>query len=203
MFLTLFNLFTSFFNGKESSIDNLVFRLHYQVTFVILMFFSFLQSLTQFFGKPIDCDINPTSETTAKETFQTFCWMQGTYTIVQYSNGMPEERTRHAWYQWVMIALFIQAFACVIPHLIWRTLEGGRVDVLVGKIPRITLDSNTDELIWYRLVSASHEILVNLLNIANLPTILYFFLERNWWIILKDILLTTNHMPRTLLPVNS
>ena len=55
--LALLGEFTPRFKIKKCLIDNTTFRLHYHYTFVILCISSFLQTLNQFFGDNIDCDV--------------------------------------------------------------------------------------------------------------------------------------------------
>lgn len=66
--------------------DNNVFKLHYKVTVILLLAFSVLLTSKQYFGDPIDCDVEE-----RKEVIDTFCWISGTFTVKRTLNGK--------WYQ--------------------------------------------------------------------------------------------------------
>lgn len=46
---------------------------------------------------------------------------------------------RHAYYQWVPFVLFFQAICFYMPHLLWRSWEGGKINKLVEGLQRIFL----------------------------------------------------------------
>lgn len=52
---SLFSSLKTFFNKPPTIIDNLVFRLHYRGTFIILVACSLMVTSKQYFGDPIDC----------------------------------------------------------------------------------------------------------------------------------------------------
>jgi len=160
-----FSGFGSYFKKKNSLIDNATFRLHYRVTFGLLVLGSLLVTLSQFFGKPIQCIA---SKGVSQSIFETYCWIHGTFTIpsqlagtlgVDFSQpGIGPEVTermrekghvgftqygdeiRHAWYQWVCFILFIQAVMCYLPHYIWKTCEGGKLSMLIQGLDLPMLD---------------------------------------------------------------
>lgn len=59
--------------------DNNVFKLHYRFTVIVLMVFSILITSKQYFGDPIDCEV----EDDPKNIIDTFCWIYGTFTITK------------------------------------------------------------------------------------------------------------------------
>ena len=143
---------------KKCLIDNTTFRLHYQYTFAILCIASLLTTSKQYFGESIDCIIQgiPVS------VFKTYCWMHGTFTLPskltgRYGQDFPHpgvgpyptidsydsnlievtkngDEIRHAWYQWVVFALFLQAILCYIPHFLWKIWEGGKLSLLLQNL---------------------------------------------------------------------
>ncbi|XP_040576797.1 innexin inx2 [Lepeophtheirus salmonis] len=149
-----FQDYSEFFNRKRSSIDNATFRLHYRVTFGILLLMSALNTSHKFIGKPIDC------MTSAPDAgiVNNYCWIHGTFTAVDgvhktegihpgvIAQGYDKNGNEiyHAWYQWVHIVLFIQALLCYFPHWIWESLEGGKIDMLLQGLDKETLDSPDD-----------------------------------------------------------
>jgi innexin len=55
----------------------------------------------------------------------------------------------HAYYQWVPFVLFSQAIMFYLPHLFWRSWEGGKLKILVDGMHMIKLSkyvSNVDTL---------------------------------------------------------
>lgn len=124
-------------------VDDPIFRLHYKFTGLALLFASILVSGYEFFGNPIMCiqrdDIPET-------LLNTYCWIEGTFTLPKaltkqvgkevvypgvdnYQAG--DEVTEHAYYQWVCFVLFLQAVMFCVPHVIWRSMESGRMKALI------------------------------------------------------------------------
>jgi len=153
---------------KRCLIDNTTFKLHYQVTFVILGASSLLTTARQFFGDPISCIVDNID----KGIFQTYCWIHGTFTLPSYLVGKEGqdfahpgvgpllgsrhesgyirtnedgEEIRHAWYQWVCFILFIQATMCYIPHFLWKNMEGGRIGMLLQGLDAKSLENKPAE----------------------------------------------------------
>lgn len=50
-----------------------------------------------------------------------------------------DEVKHHAYYQWVPFVLFAQAIFFYLPHLLWRTWEGGKIKKLVDGLQRAIL----------------------------------------------------------------
>ena len=44
------------------------------------------------------------------------------------------EPVYHSYYQWVGMALFVQSMSFYVPHLIWKSCEGRRVERLVSGV---------------------------------------------------------------------
>jgi hypothetical protein len=70
-----FGGFSSYFKKKKSYIDNATFRLHYRITFAILIMSSLLVTASQFFGAPIQCMVDgvPGGEREREKESCTFC----------------------------------------------------------------------------------------------------------------------------------
>ncbi|AIK25651.1 Vinx1 [Hyposoter didymator ichnovirus] len=124
------------------SIDNAFFRFHYQFTVIILIAFSLLVTSRQYFGKPMDCHFPDYTHGSLND----FCTVQPTYLEVKSTThdvenpislhhaptSKQEEREikYFGYYQWISIALFIQAVFFSIPQYIWKTREGGKMKTL-------------------------------------------------------------------------
>ena len=154
---------------KKCLIDNATFRLHYQFTFGLLCLASLLQTAKQYFGDPIDCIVDGVPGS----VFKTYCWIHGTFTLPSQLTGRigvdhphpgvgpypsttadrdlievtPEgDEIRHAWYQWVIFVLFFQALGCYFPHFLWKSLEGGKISLLLQDLPNFTLDPASEAI---------------------------------------------------------
>lgn len=71
------NSFKSLIKLEKIHTDNNVFKLHYKFTVILLVICSVLLTSKQYFGDPIDCDV----EGARKDVIDTYCWIYGTYTI--------------------------------------------------------------------------------------------------------------------------
>ncbi|XP_037818812.1 innexin inx7 [Lucilia sericata] len=145
--LNTFSSVTPFlkFNPRRVIIDNIVFKLHYRWTFIILIVATILVCSRQYIGEHIKC----ISDTIPSHVINTYCFFTPTFTLVRHLNNtalsagaifqpgigpyetQEEPIKRHAYYQWVPFVLFGQALCFYLPHFLWKTWEGGRVRALV------------------------------------------------------------------------
>lgn len=146
-------------SGSSNFIDNTTFRLHYRVTFSILLVCSLLTTLYAYIGSPISCMVNGVPG----GLFTTYCWIHGTFTVPSYLSGdigkhMPHpgvgpttdpnlirinengEEIRHGWYQWTCFVLFLQALLCYVPHYIWKYYENGKIKMMIQDLNEQNLD---------------------------------------------------------------
>lgn len=115
---------TKYLKFDKVTIDNGVFRLHYKLTFLLLMACSIILTLKDFFGKPIHCisTIYSNGKAVPEDFANTYCWISGTYAVHSTDksvDGMSlgllpdpsdakDQRTEYKYYQWVCLILFFQ-----------------------------------------------------------------------------------------------
>ncbi|KAL0276067.1 UNVERIFIED_CONTAM: hypothetical protein PYX00_003729 [Menopon gallinae] len=132
------------FKVKKYDIDNSIFKLHYRITFWMLMCGVAIVCAHEYIGERIRCLV-PDSK--LAHVVETFCFFTSTYTVVRHTNRSvinrqiphpgvgpdvdDEEIIRHSYYQWVPFFLFFQGLCFYLPHFLWRTKEGGRLKALV------------------------------------------------------------------------
>ena len=153
MFAPLRFIASYFKTGKEV-IDSHIFRLHYQLTFVILMTGSVAITMTQFVGEPIHCIFDGLPAKFA----DTFCWIHSTFTIPRMPNpgnfphvgimtipvdASKDDVIHHKYYQWVCFGLFAQAVAFYIPRYLWKSAVGGKVRMLLQDLPSMELSTDS------------------------------------------------------------
>ena len=121
-------------------IDNTVFRLHWQLTSVILIAFSVVVTTRQYIGSPIHC---LQKDKLSEDLLNTYCWIHPTFTVpsaflknvgteVAYlgiENSQKKTNSSdlkwYPYYQWVCFTLFIQGVAFYVPYYIWKICENG------------------------------------------------------------------------------
>lgn len=139
----LFSKFKGFIKKPPTTIDNFIFRLHYRVTFSLLLALSLMVTSKQYFGDPIDCI---SKDDIPLKLLDTYCWIHTTFSIksawrknvgsevpypgVDKSSPDGQDRVYHAYYQWVCFILFFQGLAFYVPRLIWKQYEGGKIEKL-------------------------------------------------------------------------
>ena len=79
----------------------------------------------------------------------TYCWIHGTFSIPSQWTGEKGEdivypgvaagyrdeqgdHVYHKYYQWVCYVLFLQAGLFYVPRFLWKSVEGGRMQMLVA-----------------------------------------------------------------------
>jgi len=181
--------------------DNFVFRLHYKVTFPVLVLFSLMLTSTQYFGNPIDC----TTSGVDKSIVSTYCWTHGTYTVqnlqgvtnrpptqaekeqmtarhhfgfahpgIQTSDPNRNRRQYYTFYQWVAFVLFLQGVCFYGPRLIWkRMFENGKMKFLTSGMKEPTLDAEKKDRRVIKL-KQGHD---KLMGKNNTYAVTFFFME--------------------------
>ncbi|XP_015112535.1 innexin inx7 [Diachasma alloeum] len=146
-----------------TTIDNIVFRLHYRATFALLLIGSLLVCSKQFFGDHIKCMTDNTNDKKVSAVINSFCFFSSTFTITKYMNASvlnrdhiphpgvgpytgAEETVHHAYYQWVPFVLFFQAMVFYVPHYLWRGAEGGRLKRLVSGLHMAALSLQDEKI---------------------------------------------------------
>ena len=141
--------------GEPCWIDSLSFRLHYKVTFILLLFLAAVATL-QFAGSPIDCFVDIAIDA---KVMNTYCWISSTYTLPDrlghligsevVAPGVGSRRSSsepvqyHKYYQWVVFALIFQALLFYVPHYIWKSWENGRLRMLMKNLNSRDLRKNS------------------------------------------------------------
>lgn len=135
-------------------IDNNVFQLHYKVTVIILIIFSLLITSHQYFGAPMDCHFPAYSH----GSLNNYCAVQATFSLQRSFSGAVEKDISHTevsesteegdrkfynYYQWVFLALFVQATFFYAPRYTWKAWEGGTMKMLTNELisPVLTKDA--------------------------------------------------------------
>jgi len=139
-----------------ATIDNFAFKLHYRVTFVVMLVCMMLVSARQYIGDPISC----IADGVPGGTLDLYCWIHSTFSVPsrwgkvsdEYGEGAPhtaglaqphpgiappepgEDVVHHRYYQWVVFVLFLQAAAFHLPRIVWKHVEGGLMKMLVGDL---------------------------------------------------------------------
>jgi len=192
----------------EICIDNHMFRIHYKITVIILVACSLIVTSRQYFGDPIDCDVDGVPS----NIMDSYCWIYSTFTVSKHVEGQigkdviqpgvapylqGEDNVRyHRYYQWVCFALFFQAMFFYFPRYVWKTWEGGRIKMLVLDLNCLILnnecknDSKTLLINYFITYLHSQNLyairffICELLNFVNVIAQLFFmdyFLEGEFW----------------------
>eukprot|EP00095_Tigriopus_kingsejongensis_P005711 maker-scaffold459_size165548-snap-gene-0.22 protein:Tk05711 transcript:maker-scaffold459_size165548-snap-gene-0.22-mRNA-1 annotation:"hypothetical protein SINV_06455" len=152
----IFDQIKNVFKSKAITIDNWIFRLHYPVTFSILVTFALLVTANQYLGDPIDCIV----EEVPQDVMDTYCWIYSTFSVSSKVSGTlgrdmahpgvapgeGEEIQEHKYYQWVCFTLFFQAALFYIPKFLWEQWEDGKVQWLVGDMTEPLVDSEEKQI---------------------------------------------------------
>ncbi|CAG9534659.1 unnamed protein product [Cercopithifilaria johnstoni] len=107
--------------------NDIIDRLNYQYTSLIIALTAFTLAGTQYVGKPIQCWV-PAQFTGAWEKYaETYCFIKGSY-YIPLDSEIPHEYSQRdesviGYYQWVPIILALQAFLFYLPSVIWKTMN--------------------------------------------------------------------------------
>lgn len=200
-----------FFEREKVAIDNLVFYLHSKVTVILLVTFSTIVAGFEYFGKPIDCfNGSLPAENNEGQFLNVFCWITTTYSMPDLWNASvgyqviypgvglsrPElSRTYHAYYQWVVFILYLQAMAFSLPKFLWNATENNLTATLTEDL-KFTVMTPKKRLIKLKrlaeyLERTKHENsffwffvfceILNLINVVGQMFLLDRFLDGKFW----------------------
>ncbi|KAA0201481.1 Innexin [Hyalella azteca] len=145
-------------HNSKTLVDDAVFRLHYRWTTSLCFLACALVAASDMFGEPIQCLMNGGE---APKPYTTFCWVSSTFTIntsnadgesghyesygSNYSgtgkyDSKTHEKRIHTYYQWVPFVLFALGALFYLPHLIWKEIEGKKVECLLQGLSVISMD---------------------------------------------------------------
>lgn len=129
--LAVFEFMKTFMHFSSIITDNMVFRMHYKFTALLLLFCSLMVSSRMIFGSPIQClasggvDIN---------VLNSYCWIHSTFSVTgpRASIGRQgrdnvvlgvepyvqdeDHIVTHKYYQWVAFVLIFQALCFYLPR---------------------------------------------------------------------------------------
>ncbi|XP_043211423.1 innexin inx2-like isoform X2 [Amphibalanus amphitrite] len=133
--------------------DGLVFRLHYRVTFALLMACCLLVTATQYIGAPISC---LSDDSLPQNVINTYCYIASTFTLPSSTalrhgwkaaqrrrvvpGSGPEERRYHNYYMWVPYMLFLQSVSFYLPHWIWKVAQTDKVRGILQGLNYVVVD---------------------------------------------------------------
>uniref|UniRef100_A0A915ASB5 Innexin n=2 Tax=Parascaris TaxID=6254 RepID=A0A915ASB5_PARUN len=107
--------------------NDIIDRLNYEYTAIMIALAAFTLAATQYVGKPIQCWV-PAQFTGAWEKYtETYCFIKGSY-FLPFDDDIPHEYSPRddaviGYYQWVPIMLAFQAFLFYFPSLVWKALN--------------------------------------------------------------------------------
>ncbi|XP_037871916.1 innexin inx7 [Bombyx mori] len=191
------------FQFSKPKIENVAFRLHYQLTVTILLAFVILVCAREYFGDHIKC---LSDQGVPDHVIQTYCFFMATFTIVRHYNEsllqgefLPhpgvgpilatDETIHHTYYQWVPFVLFIQSICFYLPHYIWKTKEGGRIKALVDGLQYAGLALHDDDITVNGTTVPSKKTLENKLDSIRKDIILRLKISRTWstWLVSMEV----------------
>jgi len=119
---------------KEVDSSNTVFKLFSKVTVGLCVIASILVASSEYLGSPITCQT--TDGKIGDGVYNAYCWIHGgkkinekAENIYKCASNQPNLDNDGAndtlYYQWVVFMLAINAMLFKIPHLLWKSFEGG------------------------------------------------------------------------------
>lgn len=141
---------------QKARVDNVMFHLHYRITFIIFTVCSALITAKEYFGKPISC--YSLQGGIPQNVLETYCFIMSTYSVTKHNitgrevvypgvgpHDDQDEVVYHTYYQWVPIVLFLQGVSFYLPRLLWKSLEGGLFTSILQGLDKMSLDNGSKD----------------------------------------------------------
>ncbi|CAB3399451.1 unnamed protein product [Caenorhabditis bovis] len=109
---------------RSAESNDIVDRLSYQYSAMLLGISAVMMAASQYLGTPIQCWV-PAQFTRMWEKYaETYCFIKGTYFLpndtLSETYFVDKDENHIGYYQWIPIAMFFQAFMFYAPSVIWR-----------------------------------------------------------------------------------
>jgi len=148
----------------EPNTEGYISRAHYRGTTILIITMMVMVTCPEWIsGKEsyIDC---MHGGSIPDEVINSYCWIKGTFIVPlhykdfntevgwdvsqtgvgPYNPGTTEIEVK-AYYQWVPFVLFLQGMMFYLPHIIFKTVEEGKVKKLLGGLARFNLNRENRE----------------------------------------------------------
>ncbi|ELU15137.1 hypothetical protein CAPTEDRAFT_215984 [Capitella teleta] len=146
---------------KISVDDDLADRLNRQHSCCLLLMFSVVVSIRQYFGEAIHCWCPEQCASNHEKYANLYCWVEDTY-YVPFFEKMPQpdepRDQKISYYQWTPLVLMSQAVFFYAPCLLWRLLNR-RSGINISRIMEAAISSqgavyteNRDKTIRYAVL---------------------------------------------------
>jgi hypothetical protein len=146
------------YRGEKADIDSPFFKLHYRTSATICFMCCLLVTANDLIGNTIDCITNDLPG----NVINTYCWIMSTFSMPSKPGGTAgnefahqgvepyiegQDRTFHAYYQWVPFVLFFQGILFYLPHYLWKTFEDRKLDKITNGLRgrTLSLDERKDQ----------------------------------------------------------
>jgi len=142
--------------------EGYISRLHYRGTCLLIMAMMMMVTCPEWIsGKEsfIDC---MHGGSIPDEVINSYCWISGTFSVPRHYRdfdtqvGWDVSQTGvgpynpdkdyievKAYYQWVPFVLFLQGIMFYVPHIIFKTLEEGKIKNLIGSLARFQMSKES------------------------------------------------------------
>uniref|UniRef100_A0A914MUA5 Innexin n=1 Tax=Meloidogyne incognita TaxID=6306 RepID=A0A914MUA5_MELIC len=108
--------------------NDIIDRLNYQYTAIMLSFAAITLAATQYVGKPIQCWVPPEFTGAWEKYAETYCFVKGTYFLPMDDLHIDDsyaarENIFIGYYQWVPLVLAAQALFFYLPSFLWKAFN--------------------------------------------------------------------------------
>ncbi|KAH7728729.1 Protein INX-3 [Aphelenchoides avenae] len=138
---------------KTARLDDLVDRLNYRFTSILLVLCATVVGTKQIFGHPIACMVDAEFPGQWVNYVHDYCFVSGTYHAPRHDGlGHEPKGIEINYYQWTPYLLALQALFCYVPHFLWTSLvESADLDLRntveqATKIRGLTSDKRKTEV---------------------------------------------------------
>ena len=107
--------------------NDIIDRLNYQYTALMLTVASITLAATQYVGKPIQCWVPPEFTGAWEKYAETYCFVKGSY-FLPHDDEIDESYSQRekifiGYYQWVPLVLAAQAILFYLPSFVWKAFN--------------------------------------------------------------------------------
>ena len=104
----------------EDSVD----RLHHKYSTILFCLLAIVVTTNQFVGEPIKCWTPAEFQSSWTDYVNSICWISNTYYIPMSNLDIINSPKKEVvYYQWIPLALFLQAFIFYLPFLFWSVFS--------------------------------------------------------------------------------